>query len=169
MTSPWIKTVLCLVAIGLSGISVFGQQPSPSISSPAQGSISSKIFRGGKDDLQKQSFHLSGLNISIRSYHLLGLGDLFDIRAENPSKGILKFNPIDLAVVDASNYQALMLQRQVLCEIKGAPIECTLLPQPFPIFPGAFTKATYVVNSQDNLKFPIKIFLGGEVIAEISN
>lgn len=152
MLSPWKKVLggvamACAVSMALPG------QQAPQ-GAPASSPAPSGVFHGKRADLGDQTFKFGALAVEI-----VMIDDKFVLTLENTSTRFSKFDPWDLVVVNDGGRQARLSN-----------------DGPFPIAPGASAGRVYQAipeslgyASRENLIFPIKIFLGEKLIAEVTH
>ena len=157
-----------LLVLGLGGGTLPAQQYAPvqpepvKVAAPVAELPTTKVFQGGREQLIYHPFLLANLVLTLKSYHLLGVGDFFDVRVDNPSKDCVHFDIGVLGVVDATGCQLQVaqwtLQDRVIRAVATGPQN---------LLPGVHVNGTYLADAGNNLKFPARVYFGDRLLAEI--
>jgi len=146
--------VICLV-VGLLGFSLFAE---PAGAVPA----ATEVFRGPRAELKQHPFQVGGLKLTLDCHHALGLGDLFEVQAENATREYLRMEMGELLLVDALGQQTQLARWTFYNQGIHGEVAHTL-----PVLPGSRLEETYLADAGKNLKFPVRVYYGPRLLAEL--
>jgi hypothetical protein len=162
---PHVKNLGLVLCLGLGGGALPAQQAPPA---PSQEAVvpALDILKCRRAELKNHPFRLGPLRVSIECYRKFLLGNwLLTLKIENLTDSPQTFDPGDLAAVDANgSQQPLLLMRNFMFPRETYPIAAV----PARIMPAAFLGMSFMLDNMNDLKWPVRVFLGGRQVVEVA-
>jgi hypothetical protein len=159
-------SVLLVLVLGGCALSAqtYVHPPVPERTVPTLEKPTTQVFRGPREELPFHPFLLGDLVLTLTIRHLFGGADQVDVRVDNPTQVALAFDPDGLCVVDATGRQTPITR---WCLV-GEQLANALQPR-VSILPGAHVSDSYLLDPTQHLKGPARVYLGGQLLAELAN